>query len=317
MFFYDGYCCPVCKQPLEEGEDIVTCPQCGAPHHRTCWQQTGHCFFAADHGTDAQWSREAAERAQAEAAKPVNRCARCGSNNAPDARFCEHCGRPLTDEYEPQRPQQDEPQQDFRRAYQQQYGPFGARMPDPTGGIPANEEIEGIAAADFAAYAGQNPQYYVPRFKRIAEGRRVSWNWPAFLVPQYWLFFRKQYGWGALYVAFQLFYQVFASAIFQPYLSTEGALDLKALIEGLAGTPQFYVLYAVAMISLGLNVLFGLFGNSLYMYSAVKKIKAYREDHPLYYPQELREIGGISLVLPLVSYLATNVILQIINHFLF
>ena len=85
MFFYEGYICPVCKEPLRDGEDIVSCPQCGAPHHRACWQQTGHCFFDADHGTEHQWSREAAERVQESApVPPENRCAQCGADNAPD-----------------------------------------------------------------------------------------------------------------------------------------------------------------------------------------------------------------------------------------
>lgn len=318
MFFYEGHLCPVCKQPLKDGEDIVACPQCGAPHHRTCWQQTGHCFFEADHGTDRQWTLQNAERVQEPAAKPpINRCAQCGSDNDPTARFCEHCGRSLTAEHTSERPPHAEPQQDFRRAYQQQYGPFGANMPDPTGNIPADEDIGGATAGDLAAYVGQNPHYYVPRFKRIANGRRVSWNWPAFLFPQYWLFFRKQYVWGALYVVFQLLYQVFASAVFEPYLANNSQLDLMAIIESIAGTPQFYILYIAAMVSLGFNVLFGLFGNSLYMHSAIKKIRAYREDHPLYYAQELRELGGVSLILPLAVYLATNIILQIISHFLF
>lgn len=313
MFFYEDYICPVCKQPLKDGEDIVACPQCGAPHHRACWQQTGHCYFEADHGTERQWSRETAERVRPE--PPANRCSRCGSNNDPEARFCEHCGRPMTEEDE--RPTHEEPRQDFRRAYQQQYGPFGAHMPDPTAGIPEQTDIGGATAGDLAAFVGQNPQYYVPRFKRIAEGRRVSWNWAAFLFPQYWLFFRKQYLWGALYTLYQILYQVFAYAVFEPFLGSSGEFDLRALMEGLAGTPLFYVLYIAALVSAGLGVVFGLFGNALYYHSAVKKIRAYREDHPLYYAQELRELGGVSLVLPLIAYFAPNVILQIISHFLF
>ena len=31
MFFYEGQSCPVCGQPFQETDDIVACPQCGAP----------------------------------------------------------------------------------------------------------------------------------------------------------------------------------------------------------------------------------------------------------------------------------------------
>ncbi len=69
MFFYEGYSCPVCKKPFTESDDIVTCPDCGAPHHRGCWQQENRCFYAELHGTDRQWSREKHE-AEGDCRKP-------------------------------------------------------------------------------------------------------------------------------------------------------------------------------------------------------------------------------------------------------
>ena len=39
MFFYEGCQCPVCGKSFQESDDIVVCPQCGAPHHRECWKQ--------------------------------------------------------------------------------------------------------------------------------------------------------------------------------------------------------------------------------------------------------------------------------------
>ena len=40
---YQGVCCPVCGKPFQEGDDIVVCPECGAPHHRECYKSLGHC----------------------------------------------------------------------------------------------------------------------------------------------------------------------------------------------------------------------------------------------------------------------------------
>ena len=31
MFFYEGYICPVCGKKFQESDDIVACPECGAP----------------------------------------------------------------------------------------------------------------------------------------------------------------------------------------------------------------------------------------------------------------------------------------------
>ena len=36
---YSGLCCPVCKVKFKDDDDIVVCPACGAPHHRSCYNQ--------------------------------------------------------------------------------------------------------------------------------------------------------------------------------------------------------------------------------------------------------------------------------------
>ena len=79
MFFYEGQHCPVCGEAFAETDDIVSCPVCGAPHHRSCWQAAGHCHFEETHGTDAQWKREAEPTTEEAGVK--NRCPNCGKRN--------------------------------------------------------------------------------------------------------------------------------------------------------------------------------------------------------------------------------------------
>lgn len=52
---YSGLCCPVCKVKFKDDDDIVVCPVCGAPHHRSCYNQTGRCAYEQFHGTESQW----------------------------------------------------------------------------------------------------------------------------------------------------------------------------------------------------------------------------------------------------------------------
>ena len=66
MFYYEGQACPVCGKAFEETDDIVSCPECGAPHHRACWLAAGHCHFADRHGTPEQWTRPEADTATEE-----------------------------------------------------------------------------------------------------------------------------------------------------------------------------------------------------------------------------------------------------------
>ena len=36
---FTQYTCPVCGREITPSDDIVVCPQCGAPHHRDCWKR--------------------------------------------------------------------------------------------------------------------------------------------------------------------------------------------------------------------------------------------------------------------------------------
>lgn len=53
---YKGVSCPVCGQEFKEGDDIVVCPECGAPHHRSCYKQLGHCALQQElHEKGLEW----------------------------------------------------------------------------------------------------------------------------------------------------------------------------------------------------------------------------------------------------------------------
>ena len=46
---FTDYFCPVCEKRFINGDDVVVCPECGAPHHRECFEQLGHCFYEDRH----------------------------------------------------------------------------------------------------------------------------------------------------------------------------------------------------------------------------------------------------------------------------
>ena len=47
--------CVFCNKVFEEQDDIVYCPDCGAPAHRSCWQQEGECVYSDRHGNGFRW----------------------------------------------------------------------------------------------------------------------------------------------------------------------------------------------------------------------------------------------------------------------
>lgn len=41
---YYGCPCEGCGRPLALTDDIVVCPDCGAPYHRECYEKLGRCI---------------------------------------------------------------------------------------------------------------------------------------------------------------------------------------------------------------------------------------------------------------------------------
>ncbi len=76
---YTGLKCPVCGKPFTSDDDIVVCPECGAPYHRACYQQAGHCIFQEKHGTPDAWKPP---EKQTETGAEGKICPRCGKKNA-------------------------------------------------------------------------------------------------------------------------------------------------------------------------------------------------------------------------------------------
>ncbi|MBQ9414334.1 MAG: DUF2628 domain-containing protein, partial [Clostridia bacterium] len=308
-FFYEGLSCPVCGQAFAETDDIVACPDCGAPHHRACWQQVGHCLFADDHGTERQWRRDKSAAGTA-ASSEQNRCPRCGADNPPHAEFCGHCGGSLeTDDWSSDSPFQ-ESTSSYAGSYTE-YAPFRVSTGDPCGGIPQDQSIEGETAGDLAAVVGPQSAYYIPRFSAMASsGGHVSWNWPAFLIPLYWLFYRKQYIPGALMLVFSLLHQIITLYVTYTYFYEsvyENVMSPSALLAVMEqNEPAMLAAMLLTMLAFTdilLHVLIGLFGNRLYMRHCLSVVRRAKAIYPEGYRAQLGVLGGTSIALAVVAYL--------------
>lgn len=323
MFFYEGQTCPVCGRRFTEHDDIVTCPQCGCPHHRDCWKQEGHCHFAADHGTDRQWAKDSASASKPPSDTPQNTCPHCGAGNPEFAEFCAHCGKELdhedwasapdtnTNDTVPPPPvgQYTPP---FNGGFAQ---PFQVPLQDPYGGAPRTEDIDGVPVDEIAELVGSNSAYYLPRFYKMThDGSKVSWNWAAFLIPSNWLLYRKNLMWGILLVvvetALQLFSQIAGNGLYIVNTATN-AIAFKPLSQ-LMADPQakllLIVLFVASIASLVLSILMGMFGNYLYLQSILKKAKRRQENPQLKYDRSFLNTGGTSFALAIAPELLVIVI---------
>lgn len=68
---YIGKQCPGCMRGVEEGQIVVLCPRCKAPHHEDCWYDSGGCGkvgcrgVASGRPTSAQSALSASARSRA------------------------------------------------------------------------------------------------------------------------------------------------------------------------------------------------------------------------------------------------------------
>lgn len=304
MTNYVGQKCPVCGKTFTEDDDIVVCPQCGAPYHRSCYERVGKCIFESKHGTAEAWTPQKLETdSEKTAGDRTKRCPRCGYMNSENARFCEHCGLPLSDS----RPQEGTPpgghwnQNGNNPPQRGNYPPPGNTPPpgnypppgpipfttDPLGGVNPNERIDEIPAGEMAKFVQGNSQYYLPVFMNLKRFGKNRFNFCAFLFPGPWMLYRKLYKAGtivtsimfALYIVSAYVSQQFLLPIYEALYQKIGISlettaptyeQIQKMVDILYTMPFHTVLLMsvptiILIIQLVLMLVFGFRGNRMYL----------------------------------------------------
>ena len=308
MFFYQGYECPVCGKAFIEGEDIVSCPHCGLPHHRICWQTEGKCHLDALHGTEQQWSKEEASKKsnsthpeQPQAAVKV--CPHCQAENLEFAEFCTRCGRPIQT-------------QEWSSTAYSEYRPFRS----PFTAYSPEETIGRHQAKDLAAIVGSNTAYYLPRFRQIVETGSGGWNWAAFFFAPYWLLYRKNFLLGIFYFVIQTIYSLASSYVLMPMeqatTTEEMMAAMQSLLENETTRWMLLPIFLLSVILFIAKILLGLLGNRLYLHDCGKRIDRANGTEGGISTAELASRGGVSMTAAAIAYLIPGIlsyILAVIN----
>lgn len=200
MISYKGYACPVCGKAFEENDDIVVCPECGAPHHRRCWEKEGRCGLSTSHSSDFSWNKVRGNYSvylppdNGFASGRTKVCPKCNCKNDEKEPFCRNCGFSFFG--------YDNENYKYEEARQK---PVSESKLDPLNGIGASSLMNGVPAGDVAKFIGPNTAYYLPVFQRIARtGKARRFNFAAFLFTGPWMLYRKQYKRGAIFLAIVL-----------------------------------------------------------------------------------------------------------------
>ena len=306
----EGVSCVRCHAYLFPEDDIVYCPVCGAPHHRECYNQLGHCALEEFHGTDRQYDKVKAREAEQNAAEMPNTgenaeglitCQMCHEKYDFALNACPKCGAP-----------------NIAKA-----GGSFVNF-DFLGGVPADYDIgDGITADEAKRFVAANTPRYIPKFAVLNAKNKLSWNWLAFLFPCGWMLSRKMYKNGViaglLTVISSLFYLPFMNAI-KNLGTTPGetqAQIMQSIYEHLPkmGAAVIAALLAGFVLNIAVRILSALFGDYLYKQYAISSIKTIRaESEDMDY--DYRKKGGVNIFLFLLGTMAVQYLTALIGIFI-
>lgn len=285
MYQFTGIPCSICGKPLTDADDIVVCPDCGAPYHRACYEKQGTCVYADRHGS-FEWTPPAS-------ALPQRKCPNCGASNPESADRCSHCGYPFASG-------QDVPPRAGagRATYQNQAGGFDyARLyqnaqadPWQSRAASAVEPIDGISGDDWATYIGPASPLYLRDFARMQRyGRKSSICFSALLFGPLYFFYRKAWKPAFAFLAIDLVLNL-------PALLELLVLSESAVAPAIRSSSLVMMAQIASILSFAVMVLTGMFAKYLYRRTAAQRIRRIEADFPDRDKREavLRAQGGVS-----------------------
>lgn len=314
---YEHEHCPGCRREMLEGEDIVVCPDCGAPQHRECWMQTGSCAYAAQHKSGFVWQPQnvpaqqpTGEQANGAQESPMEPCPVCGTQNPADALVCLHCGNSLI---------QGGPAPGWQVPPQQNPFLYAVRE-DP------DEEIDGATVSDLASFVQSKAWKYIPRFKKMSQKKhKISFNGAAFFFGFYWFFYRKLYVLGSLFMGLQMAVALFmanASNAYSDQLNYFASLLDQGASEALLQEAYNTVMLAArqllpfVLVLLVIQLAAGLVANAKYMQKAVKTVRTCRTQQLSdgAFQNQMLKYGGVSFLGLAVSMIIYQGLLTFFNY---
>lgn len=139
-------------------------------------------------------------------------------------------------------------------------------IPQPRSAAPPTPEE---FAEERRLFLGKNEVYYEKKFAQL-QGGQLTWNWAAACFTSFWFIYRRMYLWG--------------------YLSLLGQIILAAVL-----------VYAWPVAPLLACILFGMFGNRIYLSHVEKEMKLVQRLSKQNRLIEYADKGGVRLAHPLIA----------------
>ena len=350
---YEDRKCEYCGEQFAKNDDIVVCPDCGAPYHRACWNAHGVCAHQAQHGSERAYQKEENDAAEtgiedtedfiaavqaemsgktdasqgqsdAQGQQKKTYCESCGAQLIGGDAYCVYCGH-----------KQGEPVTKQTRKHAQK---------DPLGGLEADTQIAGQKAEDMALVVRNNAAKFMPLLAKTDSKKvKIGWSWPAFIFGYLYFFFRKLYKYGLIVIMAQvLLFNVCNFVLGDPVTKTNQMLstqyntmvqtdtptqeDYYKVMEATAAqmnesgiTRQLYILIAVNI--LAVHIACALLFNALYLKHCKDTVLRMQESAEILggmsrgeYRMNLLARGGVSIFGIFLGYFAKTAIEQLVAY---
>ncbi len=295
---FTGTQCIICQKQFEDEDNVVVCPDCGTPYHRSCWESVGRCINTPLHAVGGSWQAQQDENRRAIGGKV---CPACQFINVPGVKNCASCGKQLEETEEEKSSRIRIAMPDGQNVY------FDAT--DPCCGLSPDEPIEEERLGDVASFVGTNTLYYIPLFRRFRDtGRKTSLNFTCLFFPYFYFAYRKMWHMailsGLLFILSTMPYLLLSLLT---ALTSEDYIELLEELYGAQGAHMFDGLVSFLqsnetlfqnlfvpfyLINIGMQLLFCLFGNYLYFRFVVKSVGKIRKTAPVQMRKLILQTSG-------------------------
>lgn len=250
MSRFENKLCPICRAPFTEGADIVVCPICGTPHHRSCYLAKGHCGVEEYHAQGFSWDGYLPDEQ-----KPTG---------AADPHHAEYPANAADEAYDSREQQTDDPIEQQMRSAEEYYSSFFKRLEDDTRGE------DGVSMKELTTFAAKSTVHYGRAFIIFRDrtgGRKsyVSVNLCSGLFSPIFQFYRKMDWLGVLSVLLTIMTSAPSLLVYAGYITS-------------ASVPLWFnnVYTLCSFLNFAATVVLCLFGDYLYYRHAVKRIQKIR-----------------------------------------
>ncbi len=341
---FTQYKCPVCDKQFGKDDDVVVCPECGAPHHRECYENNGECFYEDKHSEDFSFeeinnnfnsSTENTGDSDTENSEDTIECPNCKFENPRATFYCNKCGFPLTEQDRKNTNTQNTQnnQQPFEQGNMPPFG-FGGTpvMPfDPLAGLKNDQPVaENVTAGEMAKFVGKSTQYFLTVFNNITNHNNSRFNFSAFLFSGFYFLYRKMNVLGVIFSLLiigltvgEVFVQLMPgyNELFNYIANSQnGISSFTQIFYTTALTTNeklfFFAPFVLSGLKTIVSIICGAIANRSYYKHCTKKINSIKKkSDSANLNKELETKGGVNFPLA-VSFAVAYIIVTYIPYFL-